>query len=409
VTLNSSSLAAGVSASGTLSYTAVESDLPGPLVNTVTVTGTSPTSQKVTDTDSSSVALTSSPAIATSITPSASSVKVGDTITYTYRVTNTGNTTLDPVVAVDNRLNAVTLNSSSLAAGVSASGTLSYTAVEGDLPGPLVNTVTVTGTSPISEKVHATDTATVKLTASESNHPPDAKDDTATTEQDTPVDIDVLANDSDPDGDALTIAAAGTPTSGTATISGTQVAYTPTAAFTGTATFSYTVSDGTLTDSATVTVTVTGGGEDTTPDLKLTHGPKDNTRTAKVGDIIIFIINYINEGNATARGVVIKVIIPNGTEFWFESALAAGGWSCENGDTAGTECSYEVGDVAPGESGSIELPLRVVSIPEGGVISINPTATDADGTPTTGEPEGGEDSGEITVRYPTVYLPMITR
>jgi hypothetical protein len=43
---------------------------------------------------------------------------------------------------------------------------------------------------------------------------------------------------------------------------------------------------------------------------------------------------------------------------------------------------------------------------EGGVISINPTATDADGTTTTGAPEG---SGEITVRYPTVYLPMITR
>jgi len=37
------------------------------------------------------------------------------------------------------------------------------------------------------------------------NHPPDAVDDSATTDEDTPVDVNVLDNDSDPDGDTLTI------------------------------------------------------------------------------------------------------------------------------------------------------------------------------------------------------------
>ncbi len=84
-------------------------------------------------------------------------------------------------------------------------------------------------------------------------------DDTATTPEDTPVTINVLANDSDPNGDALSVVAVGTPVNGGATTSGTTaVIYTPTLNFNGTDTFTYTISDtGGLTDTAMVTVTVT--------------------------------------------------------------------------------------------------------------------------------------------------------
>ncbi|MGB5050118.1 MAG: Ig-like domain-containing protein, partial [Caldilineaceae bacterium] len=88
------------------------------------------------------------------------------------------------------------------------------------------------------------------------NAAPNAVDDTAVTSVNTPVNIAVLANDSDPDSDPLSISAVGSANNGTATISGAQIAYTPTTDFTGTGTFTYTVSDGSLTDSATVTVTV---------------------------------------------------------------------------------------------------------------------------------------------------------
>src|SRR5207244_8796525 len=51
--------------------------------------------------------------------------------------------------------------------------------------------------------------------------------------------LDVLANDSDPDGDALSITSAGAPQHGTAVISGTRVVYTPAAGYSGSDAFSY--------------------------------------------------------------------------------------------------------------------------------------------------------------------------
>ncbi|HET7843836.1 MAG TPA: Ig-like domain-containing protein [Xanthomonadales bacterium] len=90
------------------------------------------------------------------------------------------------------------------------------------------------------------------------NRGPAANPDSATTPRDTAVTIAVLANDTDPDGDALSITSVTTPANGTAVATGTSIAYTPRAGFTGTDTFSYTVSDGRGgTATATVTVTVT--------------------------------------------------------------------------------------------------------------------------------------------------------
>jgi hypothetical protein len=93
--------------------------------------------------------------------------------------------------------------------------------------------------------------------AAQPNRPPVARDDTATTAFATPVTIDVLANDSDPDGDPLTIQSVTTPTLGTATISGNAIVYTPAAGVVGTDTFRYTINDGRGgIASASVTVTI---------------------------------------------------------------------------------------------------------------------------------------------------------
>ena len=99
-------------------------------------------------------------------------------------------------------------------------------------------------------------TATVTLTVSTVNDAPVASPDSKGTGHATSVLVDVLANDADVDGDALTISAVGIPTSGSAIIESGRVRYTPLAGFSGSATFSYTVSDGMATDTATVTVTV---------------------------------------------------------------------------------------------------------------------------------------------------------
>ena len=102
--------------------------------------------------------------------------------------------------------------------------------------------------------------ATVTITVQAGpNRPPVAVDDTASTPEETPVTIDVLANDFDPDGDPLTVVAVSVPANGTAVNNGDgTVTYTPNTNFTGTDSFTYTIEDGQGGSStATVTVEVT--------------------------------------------------------------------------------------------------------------------------------------------------------
>lgn len=89
--------------------------------------------------------------------------------------------------------------------------------------------------------------------------PPVAVDDFASTFEDTPVTIDVLANDSDPNGDTLTVISTTLPLHGTVVINpDNTVTYSPDPTiFDDTDTFTYTIDDGHgLTDTATVTVDV---------------------------------------------------------------------------------------------------------------------------------------------------------
>ncbi len=90
---------------------------------------------------------------------------------------------------------------------------------------------------------------------------PVAVDDIATTIRGEAVVIDVLANDTDPEGGELTIVEVGQPGNGRAATDGRTITYTPAASFVGTDTFPYIIENaagGRAT--ATVTVTVAGFG-----------------------------------------------------------------------------------------------------------------------------------------------------
>ena len=102
--------------------------------------------------------------------------------------------------------------------------------------------------------INGGDTATVTVTVDPVDDNPVAVDDTATTDEDTPVDIDVLANDTDVEDDLITVESFTQPANGTVVenLDGT-LEYTPDAGFSGTDTFTYTINGG---DSATVNVTV---------------------------------------------------------------------------------------------------------------------------------------------------------
>ncbi|MCG3205308.1 MAG: hypothetical protein KCHDKBKB_02027 [Elusimicrobia bacterium] len=111
---------------------------------------------------------------------------------------------------------------------------------------------------------------TVVVTEVGGNRPPVANDDVAQTDVATAIDIDVLANDTDPNGnitiDKNSLVLVSGPTNGTASIVNGKVRYTPTST-TGQFTFTYRVSDimGAQSNIANVTVVVTEVGGNRSP------------------------------------------------------------------------------------------------------------------------------------------------
>jgi len=142
-----------------------------------------------------------------------------------------------------------------------------------------------------------TDTATVAgtVTAAAGNTAPVAENDAAafTVAQGESVVInvaDLLTNDSDADGDTLTITAVAqlNPADGTAVLAedGLSITFTAAADFEGAANFGYTLSDGTLTDTATVAGTVTAAATGSTIDL--VEGTTDPVAATDEADTITF-------------------------------------------------------------------------------------------------------------------------
>jgi hypothetical protein len=130
-------------------------------------------------------------------------------------------------------------------------GTLSYTPNSG-YSGNDSFTYTV------SDGNGGTDTATVDVTVNPVNDAPVASNDSATTNEDTAVIVSPLTNDTDADGDTLTVSTFTQGTNGSVTDSGNgTLTYTPSDDYNGSDSFNYTVSDGNgETDTAAVSITI---------------------------------------------------------------------------------------------------------------------------------------------------------
>ena len=226
-------------ASGTGSFNATLNTVGGQ-----TITATDTVTASISGTSGTITVSGTAPAITSAAT---ATFTVGQSNTFT--VTTTGNP--PPTVGAGGTLpTGVTFT-----ANANGTGTLSGNPAAGSNPSyPLTFTAT-NGVNPA-----ASQSFTLVI-----NRPPTAGADTLGTEQDKPVTAAVaklLANDSDPDGDGLTISAITTPSSqsGTVTLSAPgnsgTITYTPAAGFKGTDVFTYTLSDG-RGGLATGTVTVT--------------------------------------------------------------------------------------------------------------------------------------------------------
>ena len=109
------------------------------------------------------------------------------------------------------------------------------------------------------------DTATVSVTVT--NRGPDAVDDSVSTPSGAAKQVDVLGNDTDPEGDSLAVTSKTSGSNGTVSCTSSTCTYTPTGNFRGSDSFTYTIGDGRGgSDTATVSVTVTNRGPDAVDD-----------------------------------------------------------------------------------------------------------------------------------------------
>ncbi|OOG87913.1 hypothetical protein B0E41_03070, partial [Hydrogenophaga sp. A37] len=140
------------------------------------------------------------------------------------------------------------------------------------------------------------------------NEPPVATDDATVTPLNTPVSIDVLSNDSDPDADPLTvtevqgqpITEGGAPVpvpNGTVSLVGGELVFTPTTGYTGPAAFDYTVEDPSGA-TATATVTVTVGQTNLAPVAQA-----DTNATTEEAPLNVLAANGVIQSTGTPGGV----------------------------------------------------------------------------------------------------------
>ncbi|WP_141347167.1 cadherin-like domain-containing protein, partial [Vibrio inusitatus] len=153
--------------------------------------------------------------------------------------------------------------------------------------------------------------AEVAVAVAPQNDGPVAVDDSVATDEDTPVTIDVLANDTDIDGDKLTITAASVPAEqGTVEIVDGKLVFTPAKDFNGDATISYTITDDNEEySSAEVTVTVEPQDDSPTTSNNAITGTED---TAIVFNWSQFNASDIDTADADLS-VVIKTLPADGT------------------------------------------------------------------------------------------------
>ncbi|MFZ5824517.1 MAG: S8 family serine peptidase [Bacillota bacterium] len=222
---------------------------------------------------------------------------------------------------------------------------------------------------------------TVSITVNAVNDAPVANGDSATTTKNTAVTIDVLANDSDVDGDSLTVSivSGSGPSNGMVTVNTDKtVTYTPNTDFVGTDSFVYQITDpGGLSSQATVSITVeepsTGWSsgdlessvwsDSGNPNGK--YSSKDYSFTPALGAAPTQMTVSVNvsswAGDAATLGAYIKV---KGTSYWVCDVSVSGtGLASCNGtlspglvvDGASNTLRLTVGPLTKGESFEVDM------------------------------------------------------
>jgi uncharacterized repeat protein (TIGR01451 family) len=145
------------------------------------------------------------------------------------------------------------------------------------------------------------------------------------------------------------------------------------------------------------------------PELSLTK--EDEGGDVEPGDTISYLLTYNNAGG-DATGVVITETVPANTTF--NSAASTSGWVCEDGN-AGSSCTFNLGEVANSDSGSVNFAATVDDPLPADVTEISNTAEIGDDGSggVDSEPDNNTASVYTTIKPPPApddyiyYLPVI--
>ncbi|MCK4294016.1 MAG: tandem-95 repeat protein [Planctomycetes bacterium] len=274
-----------------------------------------------------------------------------DAVTVTITVNNANN---DPPTAVDDTPttdedSASTINVLANDSDPDPADTLTVTSASDGASGTtevnLDNTITYTpntnfnGTDQFTYSIDdgngGTDSATVTIIVNAVNDDPVANDDVATTSEDTGTTIDVLGNDSDVDGDSLSVISVAQAANGSVVNTGADVTYTPNSNFFGSDAFTYTAGDGNGgTNSATVNVTV-----DSVNDAPTANNDSASTLRDVSVDIDVLSNDNDVEGDTLSVGSVTQPahgsVVNNGTDVTY---------SPDPGYVGGDSFSYTAND-----------------------------------------------------------------
>lgn len=165
----------------------------------------------------------------------------------------------------------------------------------------------------VSDGKGGTTEQVVSVTVTPVNDAPLAADDTSATAEDLAVTLtaaQLLGNDSDIDSATLTITAVGAAQNGTVVLNADgTVTFTPDADYNGPASFEYTVSDGALTDTGTVNLTISAVNDAPVADASQAVATDEDTAVAVTvtandvdGDALTFTAGAAARGTVTSNG-----------------------------------------------------------------------------------------------------------
>ncbi|WP_084605973.1 DUF7507 domain-containing protein [Agreia bicolorata] len=329
------SLAPGASVTCTASYVATQADVDaGSITNTATSTGTPPDGTPVTSPPSSAV-VTANPAPGLTMVKSADPAqagKVGDTITYSFVFTNTGNVTMTNITVNEGEftgtgtLGEVSYPTRTLAPGESTTATASYVLTQADVDaGKVTNTATGSGTPPTGPSTDTPpSTSTVTIDPNPSLAVVKSADPSSIAKAGDAVAYSfVVTNTGNVTMTDVTVAEtafSGTGTAPAVTCPAGAASLAPGASVTCTASYVATQADvdaGSITNTATSTGTPPDGTPVTSPPSSavVTANPApgltmvksaDPAQAGKVGDTITYSFVFTNTGNVTMTNITVN-------------------------------------------------------------------------------------------------------